>query len=354
MLGLLLVLAVGLWVLGGVLGASRRARWAMLGALYAGILAAQVLLPAGHAVPVAIGGTPQGWAALGLVGLLVLAYRAGLARLRARSKARQAEGQKAEQTGPFRPAELTRYARHLTLREIGGPGQVRLKRARVLVVGAGGIGAPVLLYLGAAGVGTIGVIDDDTVAASNLARQVIHRDGAIGVPKVISAAEAITAQNPFVTVRPYQRRITAENAAALLAEYDLVIDGSDNFETRALVNRAAVAAGKPLVSAAIGAWEGQLSLYDPASGGPCLACVFPTAPAPGSVPDCASAGVAGPLPGVLGTMAALEAVKEITGAGESLRGRMVLFDGLTCEARALRVARAPGCPVCGGGAGQAG
>ena len=248
---------------------------------------------------------------------------------------------------PFTPAELDRYARHILLREIGGPGQRRLKEARVLVVGAGGLGSPSLLYLAAAGVGVIGVVDDDRVDASNLQRQVIHAEDRVGVLKVDSAATAMRALNPHVTVVPVPERLTEDSAARLLPGYDLVLDGSDNFDTRYLVNAAAVAAGRPLIAAAITQWEGQLALYDPARGTPCYACVFPDRPAPGMVPTCAEVGVAAPLPGILGAMMAMEAVKHITGAGETLAGRMLMIDALYAETRVIHTSRNPACPVCG-------
>jgi molybdopterin/thiamine biosynthesis adenylyltransferase len=251
------------------------------------------------------------------------------------------------ETGPFRAAELDRYARHILLREIGGPGQQRLKSARVLVVGAGGLGSPALLYLAAAGVGTIGVIDDDTVEGSNLQRQIIHTDARIGLPKVQSAEIAMRALNPFIDVRPYQRRLDATTAEALVADYDLVLDGTDNFDTRYLVNRACARAGVPLISAAITQWEGQISLYDPAHGGPCYECVFPERPLPGMVPTCAEVGVAAPLPGIIGAMMAMEAVKHITGAGEGLRGRILIHDALYGETRVIGAKRRPDCPICG-------
>ena len=203
------------------------------------------------------------------------------------------------------------------LREVGGPGQKALKNARVLVVGAGGLGSPALLYLAAAGVGTIGVIDDDTVSNSNLQRQVIHRDADIGLAKVFSAEAAMKAQNPYITVRPYNRRLSEEIAETLFTDYDLVLEGSDNFATRYLVNRVAAKLGIPVVGGAISQWEGQLAVWDPAHDAPCYQCVFPEAPAEGLAPTCAEAGVIGPLPGVIGTMMASEAIKIITGAGVS-------------------------------------
>jgi molybdopterin/thiamine biosynthesis adenylyltransferase len=225
---------------------------------------------------------------------------------------------------------------------------MRLRGAKVLVVGAGGLGSPALIYLAGAGVGTIGVIDDDIVSLSNLQRQIIHTDDRSGMPKVFSAETAMTALNPHVTVRPYHRRLTASIAEELFAEYDLILDGSDSFETRQMVNAAAVATGRPLVAGAIAQWEGQVTVYDPAGGAPCLACVFPQAPAPGQAPSCAEAGVIGALPGVVGSMMALEAIKEITGAGESLRGKLLIYDGLFADTRLVKIKRQAECACCGG------
>jgi molybdopterin/thiamine biosynthesis adenylyltransferase len=216
------------------------------------------------------------------------------------------------------------------------------------VVGAGGLGSPALLYLGAAGVGTVGVIDDDVVANSNLQRQVIHTDARIGMPKVFSAEAAIKAQNPHVSVRPYNRRLTVEIAADLFQDYDLILDGTDGAETRYLVNEAAVGADKPLISGALSQWEGQLSTFAPKFGTPCYRCVFPEPNAPGLAPTCAEGGVLGPLPGVVGAMMAVEAIKELTGAGEGLRGRMLIYDALYGETRVIALKRRTGCPVCGG------
>jgi len=249
--------------------------------------------------------------------------------------------------GAFSPEELERYARHIVLREVGGVGQKRLKQARALVVGAGGLGSPALLYLAAAGIGTIGVVDDDHVSNSNLQRQIIHTQDSIGSPKVQSARRAMMALNPHVTVEAHEERLSGARAAELIGAYDLVLDGSDNFDTRYLVNEAAVAVGKPLISAAITQWEGQIGLFDPARGGPCYACVFPERPADGLAPACAEAGVIAPLPGVLGAMMALEAVKYVTGAGAVLRGALMLYDGLWAETRTIRVERRADCPVCG-------
>jgi molybdopterin/thiamine biosynthesis adenylyltransferase len=244
--------------------------------------------------------------------------------------------------------ELDRYARHLILREIGGPGQARLQRARVLVVGAGGLGAPALMYLAAAGVGTLGIVDDDVVALSNLQRQVIHATASVGRAKVDSARDALAAINPHVAVETHATRLTADNAAALVGTYDLALDGTDNFDARHALNAACAAAGKPLVAAAIGQWEGQLSIYDPARGAPCFACVFPERPAAGLAPSCAEAGVMGALAGVMGALQAAEAIKLIAGAGAPLRGRLLLYDALWAEFRVIETARRLDCPVCGG------
>lgn len=341
---LVVVLAAVIWGLGWAFGLPPRRRWLALAALWVVTVAAHLILPEGAMLRVAIGGDARVWLVLGGTVALGLGYRFGLAALQRRARPVAPEP---AAPGAFRPAELDRYARHILLREIGGPGQKRLKAAKVLVVGAGGLGSPALLYLAAAGVGTIGVIDDDTVDASNLQRQIIHADQRLGMAKVQSAEIAMTALNPFVQVRPYQRRLTEDVAEALLADYDLVLDGSDNFDTRYLVNRVAARLGKPLISAAITQWEGQVSLYDPAHGAPCYACVFPVRPAPGMVPTCAEAGVAAPLPGVIGAMMAMEAVKQITGAGETLRGRLMIHDALYAETRVIGVKRRDGCDVCG-------
>ena len=244
--------------------------------------------------------------------------------------------------------DLDRYARHIVLREIGGPGQARLRKARVLSIGAGGLGAPVLMYLAAAGIGTLGVVDDDVVDLSNLQRQVIHTTGAIGQPKTDSAAATLAGVNPGVAVIGHSLRLTAENAARIIGGYDLVCDGSDNFDTRYLVNDTCARAGIPLVAGAIGQWDGQVSLYDPANGTPCYACVFPEAPAEGLAPSCAQAGVVGALPGIIGSMMAMEAIKHLTGAGETLAGRLFVYDALAAEGRTLKLRRNAGCGVCGG------
>lgn len=244
--------------------------------------------------------------------------------------------------------ELERYARHIVLREIGGSGQRRLGRARVLTIGAGGLGSPALMYLAAAGVGTLGIVDDDHVSLSNLQRQILHATSRVGLSKLDSAAEGLRAINPHVVVAPHETRLDAGNADALIGAYDLVLDGSDNFDTRYLVNETCARLRKPLIAAAIGQWEGQLSVYRPWEGGPCFACIFPERPAEGLAPNCAQAGVLGALAGVMGALQAAEAVKLITGAGALLSGRLLLYDALWAEFRTIEVGRQPDCRVCAG------
>ena len=336
-----------LWVIGWVMKVPRAARWNMTAILLVAIMIAHVVLPDGHPFRMATGGDARLWAIIFGFGILVWGYRRILGALRARVRSDNRTGGDPVRSDSFSPTELERYARHIVLREVGGVGQRALKDAKVLVIGAGGLGAPVLQYLAAAGVGTIGLIDDDTVENANLQRQVIHLDRNIDLPKVHSAAEVMRAQNPFVDVRPYQRRLTSEIAAELFGDYDIILDGSDNFETRYLVNEPAVSLGKPLIAAALTQWEGQISVYDPANGAPCYACVFPQAPDAGLVPSCAEAGVIGPLPGVLGSMMAVEAVKLITGAGDPLRGRLHIYDALYAQSRTISIGRRPDCAVCG-------
>ncbi|NCO22535.1 MAG: molybdopterin-synthase adenylyltransferase MoeB [Rhodobacterales bacterium] len=344
-MALVLILAAALWGLGHWMKVPVQARQIMVGLLFLAVLSLQIALPPDHPLRVATGGSAGEWLVLaGLVGLIWL-YSFGLKRLRGRVRP---ENRPAQPSSEFQGAELDRYARHIMLREIGGPGQKALKRAKVLVIGAGGLGAPALLYLAAAGVGTLGVIDDDAVEGSNLQRQIIHTDARIGMPKVFSAETAIRALNPWAEVRPYHRRLDEAIARDLFADYDLILDGSDNFDTRYLVNRVACDLGIPLISGALSQWEGQLSLFDPAHGTPCYQCIFPQRPAPHLAPSCAEAGVLGPLPGVIGAMMAAEAVKQITGAGEGLGNRLLIWDALFSEARMIKLHARPDCPVCAG------
>lgn len=341
---LVLSLAASVWVVGWAIGLPRQLRLTLVAILLAAVIAMHLTLPDDALLRQITGGDARMWFLILGVGILIWGYVFLLSLLKARALK---PTDPAPSDVAFSDGELTRYARHIFLREIGGAGQKALKDASVLVVGAGGLGAPALQYLAAAGVGTIGVVDDDVVDQSNLQRQVIHTDAGIGLPKVQSAAEAMTALNPYIKVKPYQRRLTPDIAADLIADFDLVLDGTDNFDTRYLVNAACVAAGKPLISAALTQWEGQISLFDPKLETPCYQCVFPERPDPALVPSCAEGGVLGPLPGVLGAMMAVEAVKAIAGAGEGLRGRLLIYDALYADTRIITVKRNPDCPICG-------
>ena len=257
-------------------------------------------------------------------------------------------------TPPLRPPripslsndEVARYSRHLILPEVGMEGQLKLKAARVLCIGAGGLGSPVALYLAAAGVGTLGVVDFDTVDFSNLQRQIIHGTPDVGRSKLESAKSRLNALNPEVDVVTHEMALSSQNALDLFADYDLVVDGTDNFPTRYLVNDACVISGKPNIYGSIFRFEGQMSVFA-APGGPCYRCMFPDPPPPGLVPSCAEGGVLGILPGVVGTIQATEAVKTILGAGETLIGRFLLFDALKMRFRELKVRKDAECPVCG-------
>lgn len=249
----------------------------------------------------------------------------------------------------FSEAEIQRYARHILLREVGGVGQAKLKAARVLIVGAGGLGSPLALYLAAAGVGSIGIVDADVLELSNLQRQVAHTTGRLGQLKVESAAAAMREINPLVNVEVFAERLEAGNVQRLLAAYDIICDGTDNFETRFLLADACVLARKTLVSAAVLRFEGQLSTFKPHADadGPCYRCLYPEPPPPGMVPSCSEAGVLGAVTGVMGTLQATEVLKEIMGIGESLSGRLVIWDALQAEFRKVRLRRDPGCSGCG-------
>ena len=243
-------------------------------------------------------------------------------------------------------AELHRYARHLALPHVGVEGQMRLREARVLCVGAGGLGSPLALYLAAAGVGTLGIVDPDEVDLTNLQRQILHGSSDVGRLKVDSADDRLREINPHVRVEPHAVRLGSENALDILSRYDIVVDGTDNFPTRYLVNDACVLLGKPNVYGSIFRWEGQVSVFA-TDGGPCYRCLFREPPPPGLVPNCAEGGVLGVLPGIIGSLQALETIKLILGAGDSMVGRLLLFDAMGMEWREVAIRRNPECPVCG-------
>jgi molybdopterin/thiamine biosynthesis adenylyltransferase len=246
--------------------------------------------------------------------------------------------------------QVERYARHILLPEVGGAGQAKIQRAKVLVVGAGGLGSPIIQYLAAAGVGTIGIVDDDVVDLSNLQRQVIHTTARIGMLKVTSAKMAVAEINPEVIIREHPQRLVQDNARDLIAQYDIISDGCDNFETRFLITDSCYLERKTLVSGAILRFDGQLSVFKPHerkdNDCPCYRCLYPEAPPPGSTPMCSEAGVLGALCGAIGSHQATEILKEITGAGESLAGSLIIFDGLRTEFRKIKIRPDPNCKLC--------
>lgn len=248
---------------------------------------------------------------------------------------------------PLSPRALARYSRHVRLPEIGVEGQARISAGRVLVVGLGGLGSPAALYLAAAGVGTLGLVDFDNVEEHNLQRQVIHGTSTIGAPKIRSAAARLADLNPLVDLRLHEQAVDAHNAQALFEAYDVIVDGTDNFATRFLNNDAAVLARRPLVYGSVLRFEGQVSVFAPHLGAPCYRCLFPSPPPPGSVPNCAEAGVFGALCGTIGSLQAMEAIKLLAGVGEPLLGRLLVVDALAAAVRSVRVKRDPACPVCG-------
>lgn len=248
---------------------------------------------------------------------------------------------------PLTPAEVARYARHLTLAEVGVAGQERLRAASVLCVGAGGLGSPALLYLAAAGVGRIGIVDGDVVSLSNLQRQVLYATGEVGTSKTDAARARLSELNSDLVIETYPEPLTSANALELFRRYDLVLDGSDNFPTRYLVSDASVLTGTPVVHGAVNRFEGQVTLFDTKRGGPCYRCLFPTPPAPGEVPNCAEAGVLGAVVGVIGTLMATEALKSLLGIGEPLIGKLLTFDALALSSRSWKVRRSRACVACG-------
>jgi molybdopterin/thiamine biosynthesis adenylyltransferase len=254
-------------------------------------------------------------------------------------------GAKVKAGRAFTIEQMKRYSRHILVPEVGGAGQRKLLAARVLVIGAGGLGSPAALYLAAAGVGTLGIADYDEVELSNLQRQILHRTQDIGRPKVDSAIDTISSLNPDVRVAPHRVILSSENARGIIRQYDIVVNGCDNFPTRYLLNDTCVLEKKPLVDGAIYRFEGQTTVYQPGHG--CYRCLFPAPPPAGTVPTCAEAGVLGVLPGIVGCIQATETIKLILGIGESLAGRLLLLDALSMEFREVALRQNPRCPVCG-------
>ncbi len=343
MTALLLIFAI--WCGLTFFGVRPLIRLGVVAALWLGVIALLAMRP--HMTGI---GRIEAWLIGGGLLAIILGYRWILGLMQRRAEAGGDHGPGLIGGAPvvsdkMSEAELDRYARHIVLRELGGPGQRKLRQAKVLIVGAGALGSPVGLYLAAAGVGHITIADDDTVSLSNLQRQVAFSDRDTGRSKAVTMTQRLQALNPHIKLTPLVRRISAEDEV-FIRDFDLILDGTDSFASRAAVNAAAAAAGVPVVAGSIAQWEGQLTIWDPAHGAPCMACVFPVAPAPGLAPSCAEAGVVGALPGVIGSMMALEAIKLIAGAGDAARGRMLIFDGLWGETRSIRLARDPACPVC--------
>jgi adenylyltransferase/sulfurtransferase len=246
----------------------------------------------------------------------------------------------------FNEEQIRRYSRHILLPNVGASGQRKLLGARVLLLGAGGLGSPAALYLAAARVGTLGIVDFDTVDLSNLQRQILHRVDTVGLPKVESAARTIAGINPDVKVVPYRTRLYSDNVFEIFENYDLIVDGTDNFQTRYLTNDAAVMTNKTVVHGSIFQFDGQVTVFKPKEG-PCYRCLFPAPPPAGAVPNCAEAGVFGVLPGIIGSIQAVEVLKLILGEGDPLIGRLLIFDALAMEFSEVKIRRDPGCPVCG-------
>ena len=249
------------------------------------------------------------------------------------------------QTQPLTPYQVKRYSRHIIMPQVGSKGQRKLLDAKVLIIGAGGLGSPIAIYLALAGVGTLGIVDFDTVDLTNLQRQILHHNDDVGRPKVVSATETLLAYNPDVKVVAHEEPLTSANAMGIIADYDIIVNGADNFPARYLINDAAYLSGKPLVDGSILLFDGQATVFLPGKG--CYRCLFPEPPPPGEVPSCAEAGVLGMLPGLVGSIQATETVKLIIGAGKSLAGRLLLIDALDMEFRAVRLRRNPECPLCG-------
>ncbi len=249
------------------------------------------------------------------------------------------------QTTALTPDQVKRYSRHIIMPQVGSSGQRKLLEAKVLIVGAGGLGSPVALYLGLAGVGTLGIVDFDVVEMSNLQRQILHHEHDVGTPKVLSAQQTLQEYNSGVKVVGHEAPLTSENAMEIISQYDIVVNGADNFPARYLVNDASYLSGKPLVDGSILLFDGQASVFMPGHG--CYRCLFPTPPPPGAVPSCAEAGVLGALPGMVGSIQATETIKLILGQGEALVGRLLLIDALSMEFRTVRLRRNKQCPLCG-------
>ena len=331
------------WFIAGYLGVSQNLRGASVFIILASILGALFLIPETNSFSIIMGGWAP-WATISFIFCVTFFFRLFITSLR--NKSNEGYPDEVQEADEFSNHELERYSRHILLKELGGLGQRRIKDSSVLIIGAGGLGAPVIQYLAASGVGTIGIIDHDKVSLSNLQRQVIYPTKQVGEQKVFSAVDAIYRLNNNVNVRPYNRRLNSEIAEEIFSEYDVVVDGTDNFETRYISNSAAVITKKHLVSGALSQWEGQVSVFAPHKGGPCYACVFPSPPKDGLAVTCSEGGVFSPLPGVIGSVMAVETLKILSHSGNTLLGQMFIYDGLKGESRKIKINPNKKCPIC--------
>ncbi len=331
------------WLIAGYLGVSQNLRWASVFITLASILGTLFLIPETNPFSIIMGGWAP-WATISFIFGVTFFFKLFINSLR--NKSNEGYPDEVQEADEFSNHELERYSRHILLKELGGLGQRRIKDSSVLIIGAGGLGAPVIQYLAASGVGTIGIIDHDKVSLSNLQRQVIYPTKQVGEQKVFSAVDAIYRLNNNVNVRPYNRRLNSEIAEQIFSEYDVVVDGTDNFETRYISNSAAVITKKHLVSGALSQWEGQVSVFAPHKGGPCYACVFPSPPKDGLAVTCSEGGVFSPLPGVIGSVMAVETLKILSHSGNTLSGQMFIYDGLKGESRKIKINPNKKCPIC--------
>ena len=331
------------WLIARHFGVSQNLRAVSVFIILIFILGTLFIIPETNSFSIVMGGWAP-WATISFLFCITFLFRLFIDVLRNKSKDVYLSDVK--EADEFSNHELERYSRHILLKELGGLGQRRIKDSSVLIIGAGGLGAPVIQYLAASGVGTIGIIDHDKVSLSNLQRQVIYPAKQVGEQKVFSAADAIYQLNSNVNVRPYNRRLNSEIAEEIFSEYDVVVDGTDNFETRYISNSAAVITKKYLVSGALSQWEGQVSVYAPHKGGPCYACVFPSPPKDDLALTCSEGGVFSPLPGVIGSVMAVETLKILSHSGNTLLGQMFIYDSLKGESRKIKINPSKTCPIC--------
>ena len=338
-----LLVGITVLVLDRVFNVTRRNNLVFLSLVFSIIFLIHLTVSVDHVLVKSTGGSLRNLIVSFILLLVIISY---VFLLKKAKNIGKVKFEKASTKNLFNPEELNRYARHIVLKEIGGLGQKKLKNAKILVIGAGGLGSPVLQYLGAGGIGTIGVVDSDLVDNSNLQRQIIYTDKMIGDSKVFAASQAIRAQNPYTKVLAYNYLFNEQNADDLISNFDLIIDGTDNARTRYLVNKTCVKLKKPLISGAISQWEGQVMVYTSTLGSPCYQCVFPNISNTELAASCSETGVVGALPGVIGSIMAVEAIKLISGAGELLDGRLMIYDALHAETRIIKLNQDINCPVC--------